>query len=383
MYVSNENATLVDVYFDDIVMTHTKGNVVQYNEYYPFGLQTANSWTRENNTGNNFLANGGTELNTTSNLYDLQYRNYDPILGRMNQVDPMATKYASLTPYNFAFNDPVYYNDISGADPNQDSGLKEWMRESNARSDRDFNNFFNPNYMYGIVGDDDLKNPNRFGAGYLPGEFDGSGRLGQEYNVYERWEDTYTNGRLTDSKFIGLRFEEKYSKRDQTQGDPSPWQVGWEWLTGDGPRHRDFTNGDEFTELLRQHSHIEDTRGLIRDGSLKGSNPYSLKGVDGIGKYLKDYSTLLTGGATGNLAVTYLGSYNLTYEVTAVSGNIATVLFEVNNSSNMGSATHLPYFGYLPGWNANVATPLNNIFSSGALSPTTQTFRWTENIKLK
>jgi len=225
MYVSNENATLVDVYFDDKVMTHTKGNVVQYNEYYPFGLQTANSWTRESNTGNNFLANGGTELNTTSNLYDLQYRNYDPVLGRMNQVDPMATKYASLSPYNFSFNDPVYYNDISGADPNQDSGLKEWMRESNARSDRDFNNFFNPNYMYGIVGDDDLKNPNRFGAGYLPGEFDGSGRLGQEYNVYERWEDTYTNGRLTDSKFIGLRFEEKYSKRDQTRGVPTINQV--------------------------------------------------------------------------------------------------------------------------------------------------------------
>jgi len=117
MYVSNENATLVDVYFDDVVMTHTKGNVVQYNEYYPFGLQTANSWTRENTTGNNFLGNGGTELNTTSNLYDLAYRNYDPILGRMNQIDPMATKYASLTPYNFSFNDPVTFTDPSGADP--------------------------------------------------------------------------------------------------------------------------------------------------------------------------------------------------------------------------------------------------------------------------
>jgi len=117
MYVSNESPTLVDVYFDDVVMTHTKGNLIQYNEYYPFGLQTANSWTRENVTGNNLLGNGGTELNTTSNLYDLDYRNYDPILGRMNGVDPMATKYASLTPYNFSFNDPVTFNDPSGADP--------------------------------------------------------------------------------------------------------------------------------------------------------------------------------------------------------------------------------------------------------------------------
>lgn len=74
-------------------MTYTKSNIIQYNEYYPFGLQTANSWTRENQTGNNFLYNGGTELNTdacgqhpdirseadrqdtTTNVYDLFFRN--------------------------------------------------------------------------------------------------------------------------------------------------------------------------------------------------------------------------------------------------------------------------------------------------------------------
>jgi RHS repeat-associated protein len=96
-------------------------------KYYPFacpperkrrrGLQTANSWTRENITGNNFLANGGTELNPTTSLYDLDFRNYDPVLGRMHGVDPMATKYASLSPYNYAFNNPVTFNDVSGADP--------------------------------------------------------------------------------------------------------------------------------------------------------------------------------------------------------------------------------------------------------------------------
>jgi RHS repeat-associated protein len=105
------------VYFDDFKITHTKTNVVQYNEYYPFGLTTANSWTRENNVGNNFLGNGGTELNSTTALYDLHYRNYDPVLGRMNQVDPLASKYAATTPYNFAFNDPANYNDPLGDDP--------------------------------------------------------------------------------------------------------------------------------------------------------------------------------------------------------------------------------------------------------------------------
>ena len=83
-------------------------------KYYPFGLQTANSWTRENTTDNNFLFNGGTELNTTTGVMDLFYRNYDPALGRMNQVDPMASKLSSLTPYNYSGNSPVVYNDPKG-----------------------------------------------------------------------------------------------------------------------------------------------------------------------------------------------------------------------------------------------------------------------------
>lgn len=54
----------------------------------------------------NFLGNGGTEFEQHHQLYDLDYRQYDPVLGRLNGVDPMATKYASVSPHNFAFNDP-------------------------------------------------------------------------------------------------------------------------------------------------------------------------------------------------------------------------------------------------------------------------------------
>ncbi|MCZ8215968.1 MAG: polymorphic toxin type 44 domain-containing protein [Cyclobacteriaceae bacterium] len=95
----------------------------EHNEYYPCGMQTANSWTRENTTGNSFLYNEGSELNTTSGYYDLPYRTYDPVLGRMNGVDPLASKYASLTPYNYSNNDPVFYTDPSGAE----YGVPEWL----------------------------------------------------------------------------------------------------------------------------------------------------------------------------------------------------------------------------------------------------------------
>ena len=117
MYVSNEQSVLTDVYFDDVTMSYTPSAVLQYNEYYPFGLQAANSWTRATAMANNFLANGGTEINTTTKVYDLDFRNYDPALGRMNQVDAMADKYGSFTPYHFALNNPVTLNDPTGADP--------------------------------------------------------------------------------------------------------------------------------------------------------------------------------------------------------------------------------------------------------------------------
>jgi len=119
----DENAGTTYVNFDDIKVTHTKNNIVQYNEYYAFQHTTSHSWTRENATGNNFLGNGGTEVNTTTALYDLEFRNLDPILGRMHQIDPMAAKYSSLTPYNVSFNAPTNFTDVNGADPD---GRANW-----------------------------------------------------------------------------------------------------------------------------------------------------------------------------------------------------------------------------------------------------------------
>lgn len=121
VYLSYDNDSNNWIYFDDLKVTHTKTNVIQYNEYYPFGLQTNYSWTRENNK-NNFLYDGAMELNPTSGWYDLAFRNYDPVLGRFHQVDPLADKYENFTPYNYSFNDPVFYNDPYG----DDAGDDEW-----------------------------------------------------------------------------------------------------------------------------------------------------------------------------------------------------------------------------------------------------------------
>jgi RHS repeat-associated protein len=91
-------------------------------------MLAAGSWTRENATGNQFLYNGGTELNGTTGVYDLFFRNYDPVLGRMHQVDPKADTYAGLTPYNYAFNDPAYWNDPWGDEASAEQEA-EWKLE--------------------------------------------------------------------------------------------------------------------------------------------------------------------------------------------------------------------------------------------------------------
>ncbi|MFN7611606.1 MAG: RHS repeat-associated core domain-containing protein, partial [bacterium] len=114
VFISNDNTTFIQGYFDDVVMTYTPTNILQYNEYYPFGLQTANSWTRDS-TSNVYLYNAGSEFNSATGNYEMAFREYDPAIGRMTAIDPMASRYASLSPYNYSYNDPVYWNDPSGA----------------------------------------------------------------------------------------------------------------------------------------------------------------------------------------------------------------------------------------------------------------------------
>ncbi len=171
------------------------------------------------------------------------------------------------------------------------------------------------------------------------------------------------------------------------QDSSSPWQVGWEWLTGNGPRARTFGPGDPFTESLRQHGHVADTLAMIQqrlragETSFSGSNPYNLSGLQGVPKYCRDYSTLATGGLTGNLAVTYLGSYDLGYTVTTRPDGTVSVDFTVSNTSTFASGTRPPVIGYTAWWNQNVAQPLNNAFSSGPMSATQQTFKWSQVIR--
>lgn len=177
---------------------------------------------------------------------------------------------------------------------------------------------------------------------------------------------------------------------ETSENDTSAYDLFWQWLTGRGPRSNTFSDGDQFIETLKQHSHVEATRQMIArniadNGELIGNNNHSLRGFKGIPIFVKDYSAIITGGFTGNIAAAYLGSYNLSYDVTSIDHEkgTAVVEFRVFNRSTIASATHPPVFGYTEAWDRLVGRPLNNLVESGPLSQTTQTLNWSEIINWK
>ncbi|WP_276089287.1 DUF6443 domain-containing protein [Pedobacter sp. JY14-1] len=93
--------------------------VRQESSYYAFGMQHAPIYKPTDM--NKELFNSGSEwisdFDDDPDLYNTFFRNYDPVLGRFNGVDPMADKYTDYTVYNYAFNNPISLTDPSGAAP--------------------------------------------------------------------------------------------------------------------------------------------------------------------------------------------------------------------------------------------------------------------------
>lgn len=92
--------------------------IIDENNYYPFGLKHTpyNDYTP---MVKNMYKYNGKELQDELglNFYDYGARNYDPALGRWMNIDPLAEKFPSWSPYNFCFNNPMRFVDPDGKEP--------------------------------------------------------------------------------------------------------------------------------------------------------------------------------------------------------------------------------------------------------------------------
>jgi len=117
-HLGNVLNVVTDRKVGNVAMTGYEADIVSYSDYSPFGMQMPgrNGNTSEYKYGFNGMEKDDEIKNVEGSSYDFGARIYDPRVGRWLSVDPLESKYPSLSPYSFAGNNPILFVDPNGED---------------------------------------------------------------------------------------------------------------------------------------------------------------------------------------------------------------------------------------------------------------------------
>jgi RHS repeat-associated protein len=126
----NDSITYIleDQIGSSVMRLSTSGTVIDEEEYYPFGDSSLRTFTYKR------YRYVGKEKDAESGLYYYGARYYAAWTCRFISVDPLSKKYANLSPYNYADNNPINDFDIDGMQNNnsqQTPDKSETSRQDN------------------------------------------------------------------------------------------------------------------------------------------------------------------------------------------------------------------------------------------------------------
>ena len=202
-----------DVFFDYLKVTNVKSPIISTSDYYPFGLETSNSCSRENSVKQDYKYNDK-ERQDELDLGGLDYgaRMYDNQIGRWYVVDNYSETYYGLSPYNYGGDNPVNTIDVDGNLFIFANGFMKDHWKGGTNKTVEYRYKADPGVTY-TVPNPDYYNPDR---GFYS---DGPRNNGQVFdywegvdaaymNVYKDENAYYTNGSFTPGASARARFNE-------------------------------------------------------------------------------------------------------------------------------------------------------------------------------
>ena len=300
------------------------GTVRQGTNYYPYGTPYTDSEAVMNANMQPYKYNGK-ELDRMHGLdtYDYGARQYDPVLGRWDRMDPLCEKYYDVSPYVYCHNNPVMCIAPDGRDwyQNNETTYYTWFDGCIGRE----------GFTY--IG----------GKGSLLGEFE-SKINNILINVFHNKNGLYSEGRtidFTDSN-KGAILPSDLMKMDDFLD---------EFVFGYGPEISILTSNHPYTKALQTDDVVVESQQKVRSG--KTDIPGQITKVKkdwGIWDYISTFS----------MAKQFVGSYSFDSYTSNDGKHLLNIIYDTKNFRSL--AYHLPGSGYLNHSRNSGFNPLANTY---------------------
>lgn len=295
--------------------------------YYPFGMlmpgrhYTAGSASLAYRYG--FMSyERDDELKGSGNHYDMGARGYDPRIGRTPSIDPFFRKFPDMSPYAFAFNNPIYWVDELGKEPVKKhvgtvETLIKVLRDNNIQNIAQANSFFAGNQSTSKV--NSASSDNLSGSGNssnssgVNSSFNGSNSSSRYiYTSDAGWLDMRHFFAASDKTSSGLSVEATLSLGELVEQYQDYKKQGSAWSYEDLQSNLQGANfGEEFDGLEGEdfYKALENRlnelgAGTIEDAPNKNDIPEDKSRAHGEVPQNKTYTPIYTSGSSGTTGTT-------------------------------------------------------------------------------